>query len=176
MPQKDTSADGKMKRAMLNPRMQQANMRWSRAYNDRDNVPSESRDGLVWWSPPVESFSQATVDEQDHALSAKLRTSSDGSVELRIEWLDASLPELVADESCSCACLTDWEGSPPHEYEALLTRALVKAPWDSQEMRQRASNVTVSSTWVGWNCGQRCVNESICDWCFVHGWVATNFM
>eukprot|EP00964_Phaeocystis_antarctica_P094140 scaffold60895_cov63-Phaeocystis_antarctica.AAC.2 len=38
-------------------------MRWSRAYEDCDDVPSKPRDGLVWWSPPVESCCEATVEE-----------------------------------------------------------------------------------------------------------------
>ena len=38
-------------------------MRWSRAYEDCDGVPSKPRDGLVWWSPPVESCCEAQVEE-----------------------------------------------------------------------------------------------------------------
>ena len=38
-------------------------MRWSRAYEDCDDVPSKPRDGLVWWSPPVESSCEAQVEE-----------------------------------------------------------------------------------------------------------------
>ena len=38
-------------------------MRWSRAYEDCDDVPPKPRDGLVWWSPPVESSCEAQVEE-----------------------------------------------------------------------------------------------------------------
>tara|TARA_B110001452_G_scaffold34716_1_gene26773 strand:+ start:354 stop:761 length:408 start_codon:yes stop_codon:yes gene_type:complete len=81
-PQKDTSVEGKRLRAKQNPRVQQANKRWSDAYD----VSPESR-GLVlcWRSPAVESFLDPAAP---FVLDATLVTNTDGTIQLQIAWLD----------------------------------------------------------------------------------------
>ena len=75
---------------MQNPRMQQANKRWSDVYDDSDAASSESR-GLVlrWRSPPVESSCDAAAP---FVLDATLVANSDGTIQLQIAWLDDGQP------------------------------------------------------------------------------------
>ena len=84
-PQKDTSAEGKRRRAMQNPRVREANKRWSDAYDNGDAASSESRGlAMCWRSPPVESFLDPAAP---FVLDAALVITG-GTIELRIAWLD----------------------------------------------------------------------------------------
>ena len=184
-------------------------MRWSRAYEDCDDVPSKPRDGLVWWSPPVESSCEAQVEElhwtervvtgprsgmpyvlqhveraglvePQHAtvnawdarlrvraalrtlhaysrgaprplgpsggvahvvpfttqvLKAQLLLQPDGSLQLQVQWLDATPTERLQG---SCAHLA----SSPYHYGALLARAFAEPPAAPElRARQRAAMV-----------------------------------
>ena len=88
------------------------------------------------------------------ALEARLHLRSDRSVELRITWLAPTSSAAAIGSGCA----EDGAGHevPRHEYAKLLARACA--------MRTASPAIARRPTrWVGWNCGERCESESICE-------------